>query len=151
MPESISKEGLAPPPKLAMPPRVAPPVATPPPVVARPPVAWRPIPVPPGRQIDTDMGDTPSDFPEMPKSAPSDDDSPSMIVQTTDTVNPAEAATSPAVEMDAEGPAIPSVGHGDVPPNGRASIVRPLLMLVLAPLLLVAAVMLAWGLMEWLW
>ena len=96
------------------------------------------------------MGDTPSDFPEMARSAPNDDDSPSVIVQTTDTVDPAQAATSSAVEMDAEGPAIPPAGPGSAPPNGQASIVRPLLLLVLAPLLLVAAVMLAWGLMEWL-
>lgn len=84
-------------------------------------------------------GDTQTDFPEISDPAQDDKDGSSQVIQTEDAVGWAHPAAAPIIAVDIERAAEP------------VSILRPLLVFVLFPLVLVAAMMLVWGLLESWW
>ena len=104
-----------------------PPVAAPPPAVRR-------------RRAEKSLpADTEPDFPQPAEPPQGNQDSPSAVLQTADSVGWAHPAPPRTVEPDMEDRSQP------------VSILRPLVVFVLLPLALVAAVMVVWLLMEAWW
>ena len=109
--------------------------------IPKPPVAGPPTAAGPQRVVKKPrLRDTEPDFPEMAEPARGDKNSSSQVLPTSDSVGWAHPPTvQPDVEPDMETPAEP------------VSILRPLLVFVLLPLALVAAVVLIWWLVEAWW